>query len=88
MSAREPAALADEDGAEFEELDLDMDHDDAPLQLRSINEVVGEGSPPGLARRVLNNELNFTSIEEPTMFHEAKQEVPWHAVMVKEMKAI
>jgi hypothetical protein len=42
---------------------------------------------PRLAHRVLNGELNYTSTEEPTTFHEAKQEAPWCAAMAEEMKA-
>jgi hypothetical protein len=74
--------------AEAEDHNLDADHDDAPLRLCSINEVVGEGAAPGLAHKVLDGELNFTSAEELTTFHEVEQEVPQHAAMAKEMKAI
>jgi hypothetical protein len=86
--AAEPIVSVGADDTEPEELDLDADHDDAPLQLCSINEVVGEGTAPGLARRLLDGELNFMSAEEPTTFHEAEQEVPWHATMTEEMWAI
>jgi hypothetical protein len=30
---------------------LDMEHDDAPRQFRIIENILGPGSPPGLANR-------------------------------------
>jgi hypothetical protein len=57
---------------EVDEENLDADHDDAPLRVRAIDDLIGDAEPPGLARRVLNAELNFTSAEEPASFHSAK----------------
>jgi hypothetical protein len=39
-------------------------------------------------RKVLHDDLNFTSAEELTTFREAEQEVPWRAAMAEEMRAI
>ncbi|WVZ93228.1 hypothetical protein U9M48_039226 [Paspalum notatum var. saurae] len=52
--------------------DLDADHDDeAPLRFRAIDTVLGPASPPGLAPRVLDEELLFTTADEPATFAEA-----------------
>jgi hypothetical protein len=67
---------------------LDADHDDAPLRLLSINEVVEDVTALGLTCRALDGELNFTSAEEPTSFREAEQLALWRALMAEEMKAI
>jgi hypothetical protein len=79
---------AGEHELEVDEENLDADHDDAPLRVRAIDDLIGDAEPPGLARRVLNAELNFTSAEEPTSFKEAEQDAAWRAAMREEMKAI
>jgi transposase InsO family protein len=79
---------AGEHEPEVDEENLDADHDDAPLRVRAIDDLIGDAEPPGLARRVLNAELNFTSAEEPTSFKEAEQDAAWRAAMREEMKAI
>jgi hypothetical protein len=71
-----------------DEENLDEDHDDAPLRVRAIDDLIGDAETPGLARRVLNAELNFTSVEEPMSFKEAEQDAVWRAAMREEMKAI
>jgi hypothetical protein len=65
---------AGEHEPEVDEENLDVDHDDAPLRIRAIDDLIRDAEPPGLARRVLNAELNFTSAEEPTSFKEAEQD--------------
>lgn len=70
------------------EEDLNIDHDDAPLRFRTVDAVISDAAAPGLARRVLQGEINFTSAEEPASFNEAKQDACWRAAMIKEMKAI
>jgi hypothetical protein len=50
---------------EVDEENLDADHDDVPLRVRAIDDLIGDVEPPGLTRHVLNTELNFTSAEEP-----------------------
>jgi hypothetical protein len=83
----EHAELRDHE-QEVDDENLDADHDDAPLRLRTIDDLIGDTELPGLARRILNAELNFTSVEEPVSFKEAEQDAAWHAAMRKEMKAI
>jgi hypothetical protein len=48
-----------------------------PLRLCPVTEMIGDAATPGLAHRVLGAELNFTSVDEPSSFSEAEQEVPW-----------
>jgi len=71
-----------------DELDLDVNHDDAPLRFRTIDAVIGTSPPPGLVPRVLDNELHFTSVEEPSTFAIVEREPCWLAAMIEEMKSI
>jgi hypothetical protein len=48
--------------------DLDADHDNAPLRLCPIRDMIEDVATPGLACRVLHVELNLTSMEEPGSF--------------------
>jgi hypothetical protein len=73
---------------EFDEEDLDAEHDDAPLRLRVVDDIIDDAAPPALARRVLDAELNFTSADELASFHEAEQVESWRQAMSEEMKAI
>ncbi|KAF0933791.1 hypothetical protein E2562_019251 [Oryza meyeriana var. granulata] len=52
--------------------DLDADHDDAPLQFCSIDNVLGLATPPGLVNREVQEELMMVSGEEPASFTQAK----------------
>jgi hypothetical protein len=72
------------------ELDLDNDHDDdAPLRFRAIDSVILVGSTtPGPVPRILDNQLHFTSAEEPGTFNAAEREPCWKAAMTEEMKSI
>jgi hypothetical protein len=72
------------------ELDLDNDHDDdAPLRFRAIDSVIPAGSTtPRSVPRILDNQLHFTSAEEPTTFAAAEREPCWKAAMTEEMKSI
>jgi hypothetical protein len=51
---------------------LDAAHDDAPLRLWNINELVGDVPVSGLARQVLTAMLNFTTADELALFKEAE----------------
>jgi hypothetical protein len=73
---------------EIDEDNLDADQDGAPLWLHNIDDVIGDATAPGLARRVLNTELNFTSADELASFKEAEKEVAWQGAMSEEMKTI
>lgn len=52
--------------------DLDADHDDAPLRFRTIDNVLGPATPPGLAARELDEELLLVGADEPASFAEAQ----------------
>ncbi|WVZ90938.1 hypothetical protein U9M48_037188 [Paspalum notatum var. saurae] len=71
------------------ELDLDEDHDDdAPLRFRTMDNVLGLGSPPGLADRELTQELLVAIGDEPTSVKEAKASKEWRTAMLEEMASI
>jgi hypothetical protein len=71
------------------EEDLDANHDeDMPLRLRAIEDILGPAPPQGLARRVLAQELNAVSSDEPSNFEEAEQDPSWRRAMLVEMKSI
>jgi hypothetical protein len=72
----------------IKEDDLNAEHDDALLRVRSINDVIGDATPPRRMQRVLDAQQNFISTEEPSSFHEAEQDVAWHAAMLSKIKAI
>lgn len=69
---------------------LDADHDeDAPLRFRSLDNILGDAEPPGLADRELVGEaLYLTSAEKPRSVREAEQDPHWWAAMLEELKAI
>ena len=68
--------------------DLDADHDDAPLRLRSIGDVIGPAAIPGLARRELGEDLLMVNTDEPASFQEAQAYECWRKAMLDEMTAI
>ena len=71
-----PAQAAGQ-GLEFDtplgtgEVDLDADHDDAPLRFRRVDNVLGPTSPPGLAHWETSEQLLLASDAEPSTFAEA-----------------
>jgi hypothetical protein len=68
---------------------LDADHDDdAPLRFRAIDTIIGPATPPGYAARELNEELMFTSADEPTSFGEAERTACWRQAMRDELRSI
>jgi hypothetical protein len=71
-----------------DEKNLDVDHDNAPLQFCAIDELIGNMVPPGLMCHILNAELIFTLVEEPTSFNDAEKEEAWRVAMCEEVKAI
>jgi hypothetical protein len=71
-----------------EDLDLDADHDDAPLRFRRIDNVLGESSLPGLAEREPGEQLLLASDVEPTTFAEAQKHECWRNAMLDEITAI
>ncbi|WVZ54433.1 hypothetical protein U9M48_005225 [Paspalum notatum var. saurae] len=69
--------------------DLEADHDDeAPLWFRAVDTMLGPSLPPGLAPRVLDKELMFTTADKLAMFAKAEREECWRQAMGEEMKSI
>jgi hypothetical protein len=62
---------------EVQELDdhIDVDHDDAPLRLRSVDSILGQAAVPGHAMRNLGQEQLFAiSAKEPTSMADAERQ--------------
>jgi hypothetical protein len=74
--------------SELDDDALDADHDDAPLQLRNVGNLLGDEPALGPTCRVLTVALNFTTTDEPASFKEAEQQEPWRVAMHEEMQAI
>jgi len=70
------------------DVDLDADHDDAPLRFRRLDNVLGPTSPLGLAQRELEEHLLLASDTEPSTFAEAQQHECWRLAMLDEMTTI
>ena len=70
--------------------DLDADHDDeAPLQFRTMENVVGSASPPGYAVRDLGGgHLFAVSAEEPGTLGQAEEDPRWRWAMEEELGVI
>jgi hypothetical protein len=65
------------------EPDLDFEHDeDVPLAFCRIDNVLGLAEVPGLAERVLLDELHTVSAEEPASLEEAVRDRSWLTVKV------
>ncbi|KAF0894043.1 hypothetical protein E2562_033922 [Oryza meyeriana var. granulata] len=68
---------------------LDVDHDDAPLRYRVVDNILGQAPAPGLAPRELDaGELYFVSAKEPSSFREAEHHHSWRRAMMEEMDSI
>jgi hypothetical protein len=67
---------------------LDADHDDAPLRYRQLSEMLGPGSLPGQAKRILHQELMLVKGEEPATFSKTKGDQAWKQAMKEEMDSI
>jgi hypothetical protein len=68
--------------------DLDADHDDAPHRFRTLQNILGPGSPPGLANRGIAEELLAAINEEPCSVEEALRIEEWRLAMLEEMASI
>lgn len=68
--------------------ELDANHDDAPLRFHALDNILADAPLPGYAARATDNELHFTSAEEPASFREAEREACWRGAMLEEMKSI
>jgi hypothetical protein len=72
-----------------DDINLDNDHDnDAPLRFQRMGTVLGPIEIPGLAQRVLQEELHALSAEESATLEEAMHDPSWHAAMVDELRSI
>jgi hypothetical protein len=68
---------------------LDVDHDDAPLRLRSMESIVGQAVVPGpTLRNILQEKLHVVSAKEPSSLSEVEQDPHWKAGMMEEIRAI
>ncbi|WVZ84977.1 hypothetical protein U9M48_031942 [Paspalum notatum var. saurae] len=47
---------------------LDAEYEGEPVRFRTMNDIVGNPTPPSLAARALDDELHFSSAEEPPSF--------------------
>jgi hypothetical protein len=67
---------------------LDVDHDDAPLKFRTVDNVLAPATPPGQVVREFDEDLLMVSAEEPASFDEAEQHQCWRQAMIEEIKSI
>ena len=69
---------------------LDADHDDdAPLRFRTVENILGEVTPPGQAIRNLGHgELHAVSAEEPATLADAERQPCWRKAMEEELQSI
>jgi hypothetical protein len=67
---------------------LDVEHDDAPLRFRRLNDILGSGTPPGRAAREVFDQLHMAEGEEPGSFSQVDKEASWMQAMSKELDSI
>ena len=67
---------------------MDAFHDGEEVQFRRVNNVLGDAATPGLAARLLDEELMMMSTEEPATFAAAEREPEWRRAMLEEMRQI
>ncbi|WVZ62952.1 hypothetical protein U9M48_012640 [Paspalum notatum var. saurae] len=67
---------------------LDAEYEGEPVRFRTVNDIVGNPTPPCLAARALDDELHFSSAEEPPSFAAAEQDKSWRQAMLEEMSSI
>jgi hypothetical protein len=53
-----------------------------------MENVLGPVEVPGLAKRVLEEELHMVSAVEPTTLEEAVHDLSWRAAMIEELRSI
>jgi hypothetical protein len=68
--------------------DLDADHDDAPCRFCTLENILGPGTPPGLADQEITEELLTAIGEEPSSAEEALKIEEWRLTMLEEMASI
>jgi hypothetical protein len=68
---------------------LDAKHDDdAPLRFRTIDDILGPATPPGLAHRNQEQDLLLASADEPANFEQAQAHECWRKAMLDKMTSI
>ena len=67
---------------------MDAFHDGEEVQFRRVDNVLGDAATPGLAARLLDEELMMMSTEEPATFAAAEHEPEWRRAMLEEMRQI
>jgi hypothetical protein len=67
---------------------LDIDADDIEPRYRTVNNILGVGSPPGLIERQVVATLHLQIEDEPATFTEAERYQPWRRVMLEEINSI
>jgi len=66
---------------------LDASYDDEPLRYRTMENILGDDSPPGQAPRLFA-QLHLSHAGEPTGYAEAKGDPAWEAAMKQELQAM
>jgi hypothetical protein len=56
---------------------LDVEHDDAPLRFRNLNDILGPGSPLERVVREVLDHLFMVAREKPNSFYQAEKEASW-----------
>jgi hypothetical protein len=70
-------------------LSHDACYDGEPLRYRTMEDILGDQSVPGLVHHDLDGQLHLASDDgEPHSFAEAEKDATWHAAMKAEMDAV
>jgi len=68
---------------------FDATHGESPLRFRTIDNIIGQATPPGQAQRHLEEgELLAVSADEPASLAEAMKQECWRRAMAEELAAI
>jgi hypothetical protein len=68
---------------------LDATHGESPVRFRTLDNIIGVATPPGLATRHLDGgELLAISADEPASLDEALKQNCWRKAMAEELAAI
>jgi hypothetical protein len=66
---------------------LNAFYDDEPLRYRTVTNIIGDKSSPGLAPRLFA-QLHLTHDGEPTNYAEARGDPAWEAAMKQELESV
>ena len=71
------------------EEDLDAEHeDDAPLRFRTIENILGPATNPGIVQRDQEEDLLLVNVDEPASYEQAMAHECWRKTMLDEMTSI